>query len=376
MSKTIHEKIERSIQSLNVDTIERLYSNMDALEKTIERKPIVLDWLGAEYSVSRLGIPENAPQHFQSTHRETVWCWMLTLQAIYGDLRLQSVTALDLSHWRSVAFRTSFEQVFDLEHFRLPRHVSCIPSSSRYFWGNECHVEAGNTLDARTDMLRTGTAACSTPKWVLEPVSLPSLSDFFAWEHVLGLDLSHLQRDAVPEWLRLCEHSPVQWLVLPRGYREWGDLPLWKDTLKLLFVEDVEIERAWSWIVQHDLIEYLSLKKCKDTSLPTNMGALCNLKGLYCDNTPLEFLPNSLSDLTRLEELNLAYTNLEHFPKVILQIHNLERLIIREGDIHGAADWLTILKMNASSVEMIRQSRYANRDLWDFLVSHSSGKWY
>ena len=134
MSASIQQKIARCIQALNVESLDRLYSNMKVIEGYIQRKPIFLEWLHGQLTINDVGIPIGFSNRFHSSHLDTVKVWFLTMHAICGDMCLQGIDALNLSAFNNVNFPPQFQDYFTLSRLWLPNHFSGTVPEAEVCW--------------------------------------------------------------------------------------------------------------------------------------------------------------------------------------------------------------------------------------------------
>ena len=89
-------------------------------------------------------------------------------------------------------------------------------------------------------------------------------------------------------------------------------------------------------------LEQLDLSENKDRliQVPESIRHLSNLKTLNLNRNYLPQLPEWLGELTLLNELELAHNKLEHLPDSIGQLSQLRRLDFRANEIPVVPEWL------------------------------------
>jgi hypothetical protein len=91
-------------------------------------------------------------------------------------------------------------------------------------------------------------------------------------------------------------------------------------------------------IVQLTNLQELALSNNKFTSLPSSITQLTNLKKLYLSDNQLTNLPDSIAQLTNLQELAICNNQLTSLPDAIAHLTNLQLLALTKNQLTRLPD--------------------------------------
>ena len=117
-------------------------------------------------------------------------------------------------------------------------------------------------------------------------------------------------------------------------------------------------------------LEQLDLSENKDRliQVPESIRHLSNLKTLNLNRNYLPQLPEWLGELTLLNELELAHNKLEHLPDSIGQLSQLRRLDFRANEIPVVPEWLRQLpNLTSLGISMKDELHLSPNDFTDLI---------
>lgn len=369
MSSSIQDKINRSIQALNVHSVDRLLANMQVIEGYIDRKPVFLEWIHEQVFVDAQGRPTGFSTRFNSPHSSTVKLWLLTMYARCGDMVLQGVERLDLSLFERVHFPKHFNDCFRLSVLHLPQEFyGVIPRA------DVCWVYS-------SDLHRISTARFLESNWVVVLTgNAPDCLRDLPRHRVIGIDASQVSRSIFQQWCDCLQAAPLEFVELPGDSVSLETLPDWSETLKVLSAPPtisraftpIHIRKVWN-------VEMLYLSNWRErrphhgvSQLPPSLFLLENLRWLDVSRNPIQYLPPETTSLQRLHTLNIANTNLLEFPINLIQLMSLERLFIRNTNASKTREWLNILTEGNNSLSVKRVVHEEKSTLWCLCIQYSS----
>jgi len=352
MGKSIDQKIKRSLLALNVSSLKRLFSNMNVIEGYIDKKPIFLEWLHAEIEINDQYRPTGFSQNLTSAHQDSVKVWLLSMRALWGDMRLQALDVLNLSEFQQVHFRTTFDVPFDLQWLYLPRSVhGGIPEVS------VCWLNDEQLSSISEERWLSG-------QWCIQIQKAP-LSKCIKSAQVVGLDASSASEKIFLAWCDVLQEAPIQWVAFPSGFTRWEQVPDWSNSLELIQASDCpSLEQNGEWLGQLYKLRCLSLRGSNLTTLPSSIADLSSLEMLDVSDSPIREIPSWLEALKKLRCLNVASTALDEYPKNISKITNLKQLIIRNYNAARTVEWLKRIQMENTNIKVRRVVDIQQPTLW------------
>ena len=362
MGKSIDQKIKRSLLALNVSSLKRLFSNMNVIEGYIDKKPIFLEWLHTEIEIDNQFRPIGFSQDLISPHQDSVKVWLLSMRALWGDMRLQALDVLNLSEFQQVHFRSTFGAPFDLQWLYLPKSVhGFIPHVS------VCWLSDEQLSSISEERWLSG-------QWCFQVHKAP-LSTCIQSAQVVGLDASSVSEEIFLAWCAVLKDAPIQWVAFPSGFTRWEQLPDWSNSLELIQASDCpSLEQNGEWLGKLYNLRCLSLRGSNLTKLPSSIADLSSLEVLDISDSPIREIPSWLKALKRLRILNVASTALDEYPKNISKISNLKQLIIRNQNATRTVEWLKKIQIDNTNINVQRVVEIQQSTLWMLCTQLSYSK--
>ena len=364
MQSSIQEKINRSIQALNVQSIERLLANIQVIEGYIDRKPVFLEWLHPQLYVDEQGQPSGFSARFNSPNASTVKVWLLAMYAQCGDMVLQGVERLDLSMFENVCFPSQMNDCFNLSVLHLPmRFEGIIPRADVcWIYSNDLH--------------RISKERFVASKWVVVLTGAPSdCVGQLPLHHFIGIDAAQVSESVFTQWCAVLESAPIEIIDMPSECTDLSVLPDWSRTLKVvsatptpsMLSDNTQAQK----ILNVELLYLFNEKSIRSQSssfgflhLPDALMSLEHLKWLDISRNPIQHFPADISSLHTITVLNIANTDLREFPKQLLELINLERLFIRNTNAAKTREWLNVLTESNMNLHVRRVVNEEKTSLW------------
>lgn len=364
MQSSIQEKINRSIQALNVQSIERLLANIQVIEGYIERKPVFLEWLHAQVFVDEQGHPAGFSARFNSTNASTVKVWLLAMYAQCGDMVLQGIERLDLSMFENVYFPKQMNECFTLSVLHLPMGFEGIIPRSDVCWIYS------------KDLHRISKERFVTSKWVVVLTGPPCYCvRHLPLHQFIGVDAAKVSESVFTQWCEVLQAAPIEIIDIPSDCTDVGVLPDWHRTLKVvsatpassMFSDHTQAQKILN--VEMLYLSNWNNRRSQATSFgfsdfPEALMLLQNLRWLDISRNPIQHFPEDITALRRLKVLNIANTDLHEFPKQLIQLMNLERLFIRNTNAAKTREWLNILTERNTNISVRRVVNEEKINLW------------
>jgi Leucine-rich repeat (LRR) protein len=157
-------------------------------------------------------------------------------------------------------------------------------------------------------------------------------------------NINRLMKNAID--LHLTQKDFLVHLV---GKTEYPDIKDIKQIVNTTIVEHLITNKMFEWLLEwvkqnshiwDDIpvdhlrkLVWLHLSHMKLTTIPSEIGVLCNLTNLYINNNQLTSVPHELGDLHNLVVLRLDVNKLTTIPSELGNLTNLERLDLDQNQL-------------------------------------------
>ena len=352
MSKSIDQKIAKLILGLRVRDNETLLSNMEVIEKRINKMPALLDWMEPLLELDD-SFRINGFSHSYSVEMTSmVRLWVLALQARFGNLTFRYAPALDIHSWTNPILPHNLNELQGLRWLRCASYPRGPVPDRVLLW------ILASAYTSLSDEIK------KSHRWVLE-LDCPPPPEVY---NIVGVDGFDSSIDIWQSWSDAISWESVQFLRLcPRA----RNLDVLQEAHSLKVLDCSTLENQM--LLQDPTLSFselmvLTMHQIGLTEIPRWVRSSIKLRRLQIGWNPLTVLPEWFDELQNLTHLHCAHTQFKNFPVQISNNSNLTNLIIRSDDSKNTRAWLTEVRELNKNCTIGRERSFYTKSLWNSAI--------